>query len=52
MYVKITFYSYGAIEAKCCICQGKTESDAMSLEETLIIAEIMDEIMKQLGVNN
>jgi len=30
--------------------EGKTESSVMSLDESLVIAEIMDEIMKQLDV--
>ena len=43
-------YSYEASEARRCIIEGKTESSAMSLDESLVMAEIMDEIMKQLDV--
>ena len=42
-------FSYEAMDVRCCICEGKTESAAMPLEESLVMAEIMDEIMKQLG---
>ena len=46
----VSYYSYEAAEARCCIGEGKIESDAIRLEESLILAEIMDEIMKQLDV--
>ena len=33
-----------------CIRNGKTESDLLSLDETLTIAKIMEEARKQIGV--
>ena len=33
-----------------CIAGGRTESDLLSLDETLTIARIMEEARKQIGV--
>jgi dihydrodiol dehydrogenase / D-xylose 1-dehydrogenase (NADP) len=41
---------YEADEVRRCIQAGLTESEGMSLDETLVVAEIMEEIRKQLGV--
>ena len=45
-----TIRSYEAEAVRQCLIDGKTECDAMSLDETLVIAETMDTILKQLGV--
>ena len=50
LFISFAIYSYEASEARHCIMEGKTESSVMSLDESLVIAEIMDEIMKQLDV--
>ena len=42
--------SYEAEAVRQCLIDGKTECDAMPLDETLMIAETMDTILKQLGV--
>ena len=42
--------SYEAEAVRQCLIDGKTECDAMPLDETLTIAETMDAILKQLGV--
>ena len=41
---------YEAEEVRSCLQERKTESDIMPLRETQLVAEIMDTIMKQLGV--
>ena len=41
---------YEAEEVRRCLQEGKKESDVMSLNETQLVADIMDDIMKQLGV--
>ena len=41
---------YEAEEIRQCIKAGKLQSDRMPLEHTQIVAEIMDTVMKQLGV--
>ena len=47
-----TLYSYEAEAVRQCLINGKTECDAMPLDETLVIAETMDTILKQLGVKH
>jgi len=42
--------SYEAEAVRRCLVEGKTECEAMPLDETLIIAETMDSILEQLGV--
>ena len=42
---------YEAEEVRQCLLRGDTESQIMSLDESLIVAEIADEILKQIGVN-
>jgi len=42
--------SYEAEHVRQCILQGKQESPIMPLEESLILAEVTDEIRRQLGV--
>ena len=42
--------SYEAEAVRQCLIDGKTECDTMPLDETLVIAEIADTILKQLGV--
>ena len=41
---------YEAEEIRRCLQEGKKESDIMPLNETQLVADIMDDIMKQLGV--
>ena len=41
---------YEAEEVRRCLQEGKKESAVMPLEETQLVAEIMDEVMKQVGV--
>ena len=41
---------YEAEEVRNCLQQGKKESDIMPLRQTQLVAEIMDSVMKQLGV--
>lgn len=43
-------YQFEAIEAARCLGAGRTESEAMPLDETLNIMQTMDEIRRQLGV--
>ena len=43
-------YRYEAEAVRRCLVEGKTECNAMPLDETLVIAETMDNILKQLGV--
>ena len=43
-------YRYEAEAVRQCLVEGKTECDAMPLDETLLIAETMDNVLKQLGV--
>lgn len=43
-------YNYQAVEVHDCLRQGKTQSDIMSLKETLSIMETMDEIRGQWGL--
>ena len=49
-YTNSTGLSYEAREVKKCIDGGQKESSVMPLEHTLIVAEIMEEVMRQLGV--
>ena len=42
-------FCYEAEEIRRCLGEGKKESDIMSLKETQLIAEIMDEVLKQVG---
>ena len=46
----LIFSSYEAEAVRQCLIEGKTECDAMPLDETLVMAETMDTILKQLGV--
>ena len=41
-------FSYEAEEVRQCLLNGKKESSVMPLEETLLIAEVMDEVMRQI----
>jgi len=43
-------FSFEVMEAARCIRDGKTESDVMPLEETVAIAETMDDIRRQIGL--
>ena len=49
-YLNSTGMRYEAEEVHACIKAGKKESSIMPLEQTLIVAEISEEVMKQLGV--
>lgn len=42
--------SYEANEIRACLLKGKKESDEMTLTHSQIVADIMDEVMSQLGV--
>ena len=48
--VHYVYYRYEAEAVRQCLVEGKTECDAMPLDETLVIAETMDTILQQLGV--
>ena len=41
---------YEAEAVRNCLQEGKKESDVMPLSQTQLVAEIMDSVMKQLGV--
>ena len=43
-------YHYEAAEVMECLRQGKTESDVMPLDESVTIAETMDQVRAQIGV--
>ena len=43
-------YEYQAIEVMKCLAEGKTESDIMSLDETLTIMKTLDSIRAQWGL--
>ncbi len=42
-------FCYEAEEVRRCLSEGKKESDAMSLQETQLVAELMDEVLRQVG---
>jgi predicted dehydrogenase len=49
--VRGTFgYHFEAAEVMECLRQGKTESDVMPLDESIAIAETMDQVRAQIGV--
>ena len=41
---------YEAEEVRKCVQEGKSESDVVSLANSLLVAEIVEEVMKQIGV--
>jgi len=43
-------FQYEIAEATSCLAAGQTESAAMPLDETLAIAETMDEVRRQIGL--
>lgn len=43
-------FRYEADEVRKCIRAGKTESDYVTHNDSLLIARLMDEIRKQIGV--
>ena len=43
-------YNYQAKEVTDCLRAGKTESDIMSLDESLLIMETTDQIREQWGL--
>lgn len=49
-YPNATGLRYEAEEVYRCVRGGRRESDVMPLEESLIVAEIVEEVMKQLNV--
>ena len=49
-YPNCTGLRYEAEEVRQCLNKGKSESSIMPLEESLIVAEIAEEVMKQIGV--
>ena len=42
-------FGYEVEHVRKCLQAGMTESDVMPLEHTVIVAEIMESVMKQLG---
>jgi hypothetical protein len=42
-------FGYEAEHVRMCLQAEKKQSDVMPLEHTLIVAEIMDSVLKQLG---
>ena len=42
--------SFEAEHVRECLMEGRLESNLISLDETLIIAEIMEKMRKQVGV--
>ena len=49
-YPNCTGLRYEAQEVYTCLKEGKKESNIMPLEQSLIVAEIADEVLRQLGV--
>lgn len=49
-YPNHTGLSYEAEEVYDCIKQGRVESNIMPLDQTLVVAEITQEVLKQIGV--
>ena len=49
-YVNSTGLRYEAEEVRRCLAEGKKESDVMPHKESLLIAKMMEEAMKQIGV--
>ena len=47
-YRNIEGFSYEAEEVRLCLKEGRKESRIMPLEETLMVAEIMDEVLRQI----
>ena len=43
---------YEAMEVKACLESNRKESETMPLSHTQITMEIMEDVMKQLGVNH
>ena len=49
-YANSTGLRYEAEEVRRCLAEGKKESDVMPHKESLLIAKMMEEAMKQIGV--
>ena len=49
-FVNSTGMRYEAEEVRRCLREGKKESDIMPHKETLLVAKMTEEIMKQIGV--
>ena len=49
-YVRNTGMRYEAEEVRRCLKEGKKESPIMPHHETLLVAKLMEEVMKQVGV--
>ena len=49
-FVNSTGMRYEAEEVRKCLREGKKESDIMPHKETLLVAKMIEEIMKQIGV--
>lgn len=43
-------YNYEANEVAQCLRQGKKESDIMSLEDSLLLMEVMDQVRREAGI--
>lgn len=50
VYTNSSGLSYEAEEVRVCMKASKKESNVMSLDESQVVADIMDDVMKQLGV--
>ena len=48
-FVNSAGFGYEAEHVRKCLQAGMKQSDVMPLEHTLIVAEIMDSVLKQLG---
>ena len=42
-------FGYEAEHVRMCLKAGKKQSDVMPLKDTLIVAEIMESVIKQIG---
>ena len=49
-YANSTGLRYEAEEVRRCLAEGKKESDVIPHKESLLIAKMMEEAMKQIGV--
>jgi dihydrodiol dehydrogenase / D-xylose 1-dehydrogenase (NADP) len=49
-YPNPTGLRYEAEEVYSCVKGGRTESDVMPLDQTLVVAEVAEEVMRQLNV--
>ena len=48
--IKIVSIAYAADHVRDCILEGRLESPLITLKETILIAELMETVRKQVGV--